>query len=229
MKFSAKSYNRERAEELTERLVADPRSSLAGAMMNDLLAEFHRGYPLENLRSLLQNDNTDVVKAGAWIASELGETGKPMLNDVSPLLQHADSRVRFSVIDCILLWADPSKGRELASVVNLIDDPESRVRWKVMEFLSRASREQLAAALQYLEMTNPQSKNIRGLRLLLGSSAETPKEATAALRDQDELMRKYGAVLARRVAGIDKEPLLYAASIDDADVKDFADTSISLL
>lgn len=46
MKFAAKNYNRERAEELTERLVADPASSLAGVLMNDLLAEFHRGYPL---------------------------------------------------------------------------------------------------------------------------------------------------------------------------------------
>jgi hypothetical protein len=229
VKFTAKNYNKQRAEELTERLAADPRAPLAGVWMNDLLAEFHRGYPLENLRPLLLSDNTEVVKAGAWIASELGEKGKPLLNDVSPLLQHPDSRVRFSVIDCILLWADPSKGPELASVVDLIDDPESRVRWKVMEFLSRATREQLAAALSYLERTNPQSKNIRGLRLLLGSGAQNPKEATAALHDQDELMRKHGAVLARRLVEIDKDPLLYAASIDDLDVKDFADTSISLL
>jgi hypothetical protein len=229
VKFATKNYNKQRAEELTERLVADPRSSLAGAWMNDLLAEFHRGYPLESLRPLLLNDNTEVAKAGAWIASELGEMGKPLLNDVSPLLQHPDSKVRFSAIDCILLWADPSKGPELASVVNLIEDPESRVRWKVMDFLSRATREQLAAALSYFEATNPRSKNIRGLRLLLGSGAENPKEATAALHDQDDVMRKYGVVLARRVAEINRDPLLYAASIDDLDVKDFADTSISLL
>src|SRR5882672_288042 len=95
MKFSPTNYNQERAEELTERLAADPRSSLAGVLMNDLLAEFHRGYPLENLRFLLQNDNTELVKVGAWIASELGEKGKPLLNDVSPLLQHPKSRVRF--------------------------------------------------------------------------------------------------------------------------------------
>ncbi|MGH9497690.1 MAG: hypothetical protein ACRD3L_00960 [Terriglobales bacterium] len=204
MKFATSNYNKQRAEELTERLVADPRASLAGVWMNDLLAEFHRGYPLQNLRPLLPNDNTEVVKVGAWIASELGEKGKPLLDDVALLMQHPDSKVRFSAIDCILLWADPSKGPELASVVNLIDDPESRIRWKVLEFLSRASREQLAAALSYIEGTNPQSKNIQGLRLLLGSGAQNPREATAALRDQDELMRKYGAVLARRVAGINK-------------------------
>jgi len=221
-------YNKERAKELMDRLTTDPRSPLAGVWMNDLLAEFHRGYPLENLRFLLHNDNTELVKVGAWIASELGEKGKPLLNDVSPLLQHPESKVRFSAINCILLWADPSTGAELASVVRLIEDPESRVRWKVMDFLSRATREQLAAALSYLEATNPQSKNILGLRLLL-TGADRPEEATAALHDQDGLMRKYGVVLARRVAEINKDPLLYAASIDDPDVKDFADTSISLL
>jgi hypothetical protein len=229
VKFATPNYNKQRAEELTERLLADPRSSLAGVWMNDLLTEFHRGYPPGNLRPLLLNDDTEVAKAGAWIASELGEKGKVLLDDVSSLLQHPDSRVRFSVIDCILLWADPSKGPELTSVVNLIEDPESRVRWRVMEFLSRATREQLAASLLYLETTNPQSKNIKGLRLLLGPGAENPQEAMAALHDQDELIRKYGAVLARRVAKINKDPLLYAASIDDADVKDFAHTSISLI
>jgi hypothetical protein len=229
VKFATKNYNKQRAEELTERLVTDPRSSRAGVWMNDLLAEFHRGYPLENLRPLLLNDNAEVAKAGVWIASELGEKGKPLLTDVSPLLQHPDSKVRFSAIDCILLWADPSKGPELAAVVNLIEDPESRVRWKVMDFLSRATREQLVAALSYFEATNSRSKNIRGLRLLLDPGAANPNGATTALHDQDDVMRKYGVVLARRVAEINRDPLLYAASIDDLDVKDFADTSISLL
>lgn len=229
MKFATPNYNNRRAEELTGRLAADPSYSRSGKVASDLLAEFHRGYPLENLRPLLHNDNTELVKIGTWIASELGEKGSALLNDVSPLLQHGDSRVRFFAIDCILLWADPSKGPELASVVNLIEDPESRVRWKVMDFLSRATREQLAAALSYFEATSPRSKNTRGLRLLLGSGAENPKEATAALHDQDDVMRKYGVVLARRVAEINTDPLLYAASIDDRDVKDFADTSISLL
>jgi hypothetical protein len=197
--------------------------------MNDLLAEFHRGYPLENLHLFLQDKNTELVKIGAWIASELGEKGKSLLNEVALLLFHPESSIRFSAIDCLLLWADPSNGAELASVVKLIDDSELRVRWKVMDFLSRATREQLSAALTYLEAANAQSRNIRGLHLLLAPKANSSREAMAALRDQDAAMRKYGVVLARRIAEIDKYPLSYAASIDDLDVKDFADTSISLL
>jgi hypothetical protein len=176
---------------------------------------------------LLLNDDPEIVKAGAWIASELGGKGKSLLDAVFPLLEHPDSRVRFSVIDCILLWADSSHGLQLASVLRLLSDSESRVRWKALEFLSRASKEQLSAALLYLEIFEPQSKNIQGLRALL--RAEKPLDAMASLQDSDELIRKYGAVLARRLAHVSKEPLLFAASLDDVDVKDFAKTSLSLL
>lgn len=229
MKSEIPSYNKNRVDKLMERLVANPRYSQVGKVAIDLLTKFHQGYPLENLRPLLLNDNTELVKVGAWIASELGEKGNALLNDVSPLLQHPESRIRFFAIGCILLWADPSKARELASVVSLIDDPEPRVRWKVMDFLSRATREQLLAALSYFEATNPQSKNIWGLRLLLAADADRPREAMIALQNQDRQMRKYGVVLAQRVAEVNKDPLLYAASVDDPDVKDFASTSISLL
>src|SRR5215813_1933408 len=114
------NYNNRRAEELMERLTADPSYSRSGNVASDLLTEFHRGYPLENLRPLLHDGDIELTKIATWIASELGEKGNTLLDDVSPLLQHEDSRVRFFVINCILLWADPSKGRELASVVNLI-------------------------------------------------------------------------------------------------------------
>ena len=229
MKFTNRHYDQYRAEELTNRLLAEPTSSHAGSWMCDLVAEFHRGYPLDNLRPLLLNSSAEIVKAGAWIASELGEKGRPLLNDLSPLLDHPDSKVRFSAVDCILLWADSSKSLELAKTVSLIEDGAPRVRWKVMDFLSRASPEQLGAALTYFQATNPRSKHIQGLRLLLGSGTDISARATAALNDADQLMRKYGVVLARRFATSNKEPLLYAASIDDPDVKDFADTSISLL
>lgn len=230
MKFGVTNYDQNRAERFSNRLIAEPGSPEAGLWMNDLLTEFHRGYPLENLRRLLLNDNIEVVKAGAWIASELGEKGRPLLDDVLPLLHHSDSKVRFSAIDCILLWADSSKGAELAKTAMLIEDSTARVRWKAMDFLSRANREQLEAALNYLRSTDPQSKHVSGLLLLLGSGKDNSRRATAALNDTDQLMRKYGVVLARRVAASDKGPLLYAASMmDDPDVKDFAETSISLL
>jgi hypothetical protein len=128
-----------------------------------------------------------------------------------------------------LVWAEPSNKAELASVVKLVDDPESGVRWKAMDFLARAAREQLEAALSYLEVMEPKSPHVRGLQWLLGTDASNPHEITTILQNQDKLLRKYGVVAARQISKEDREPLLYAASLDDPDVKGFADSSITLL
>jgi len=137
------NYDKDRAEKFTERILANPNSSQLGVIANDLLREYHRGYPVENLRSLLANRDECIVITGAWIASELGAKGTPLLADISRLIGHPQKKVRFSVIDCLLVWAGPSNQAELASVIGLLSDPEAGVRWKVMDFLSRATPEQL--------------------------------------------------------------------------------------
>jgi hypothetical protein len=229
VKSSDLRFNSERAEALVRRLRRAPRSPLAGVLMNDLLSEFHRGYPVQHLRPLLLSEDAELVQIGAWIASELGLKGKPLFGDIFSLLRYPESKVRFSVIDCLLLWADPSKKLELASLIELIEDPEPRVRWKVMDFLSRATTAQLSAAASYLEAANPESKNLLGLRLLLNKNANNAEEVNLLIRGQDGILRKYGVVLAGRIAAMDKAPLVLAALSVDPDVKDFAESSIALL
>lgn len=229
MKFNRTNYNEDRAEELTERLLENPRSPQEGVLTNDLLREFHRGYPLDNLRPFLLSQNQDLAAIGAWIASELGEPGKPLLSHVSALLVHPDRRVRFSAIDCVLLWAGASDGDHLALATKLIDDSEPSVRWKAMDFLSRVSPEQVQAALLYLQAHEPNSANIQGLRWLLSPDATNPQPIVSALQSRDSLVRRYGVVAARRISKANKDPLLYASSLDDPDVRDFAESSVALL
>ena len=223
--------NVDEPERLLERILAepDPNSRKVGVLTNRLLAEFHRGYPIENLRPLLRSKDERVINTGVWIASELGEKGKPLLSDVSPLLAHPLKKPRFFAIDCILLWAGPSNKSDVASVIALLDDAEAAVRWKAMDFLSRASREQLQAALSHLAVKEPQSRHVGGLQWLLGSDASNPKEVIAALQSKDSLIRKYGMVGAVRMSTGNTEPLFYASSVEDTDVKDFADSNIRLL
>jgi len=223
------NYDKDRAETLTERILEHSNAPQIGVLANDLLREYHRGYPVESLRPLLFSDDQDVVAAGVFIASELGAKGSPLLDEVSRLIGYPKKSVRFDAIDCLLLWAGPSNKTELASVISLLGDPEPGVRWKVMDFLSRASREQLAAALSFLEVTEPNSVNVGGLRWLIGSQASDSQNVKTALQSKEGVLRKYGVVAARRMSNSNKEPLLYAASLDDPDVKNFADSSITLL
>jgi hypothetical protein len=218
-------------QRLLERIVAqrDSDSVTTGALTNRLLREFQRGYPLENLRRYLRSDQARLVAIGVWIASELGQTAKPLLDDVSALLTHPLKRVRFFSIDCVLLWAGPSDGCALASVIALMDDAETAVRWKVLDFLSRASREQLQGALSYLLITEPKSRHIPGLKWMLSSDLKKPKEVIAALHNQDSLTRRYGVVAAVRMSKDNPQPLFDASSVEDSDVKAFADSGIRLL
>ncbi len=220
-------YNQDRAEKLVQRLTEQPQSSQAGVMANDLLAEFQLGYPLENLRPLLHSENPDVADVGAWIASELGTWGEQLLPDVLPLLRHPAKNVRFSVIDCILLWA--TDGAELSAAIKLTEDSESSVRWKAMDFLSLATRDQLQLALSYLDEVEPNSTHVRGLRWLLSWDASDANAVKAALQNENALLRKYAVVAASRMAKADREPLSYAASVKDPDVQNFAKSSIRLL
>lgn len=223
------TFNKDRADTILNLIVKDPRSGQVDVLSNDLVKEFHRGYPLLNLRPLLLSPDAMLVSAGVWIASELGEKGKPLLNDVSALLRHPEKDVRFEAINCLLVWATPSNPSELASVITLIDDPERSVRWKVMDFLARASKEQLRAGLSALQITEPKSTRVGGLEWLLSPESLDPEGVMTALQSQDAVFRKYGAIAARRLSKFNKAPLLYAASVPDPDVKNFADSGLKLL
>ena len=196
-------------------------------MMNDLLSEFHRGYPLDNLRPLLHSKDQNVVKIGAWIASELGEKGHLLLPDVLPLIHHPASNVRFSIIDCILLWG--TDGAQLSAVTDLLDDPDGGVRWKAMDFLSRARRDQLQTMLSYFEARKPQSWHARGLRWLLSPDASEVAKVKVCLMDKNALIRKYGAVAATRMSQSSRSALSYALSVNDPDVQNFAKSGMALL
>lgn len=91
--------------------------------------------------------SVDPLSLSGEAASELGVKGKPLLDAVVPLLKHPERKVRFSVIDCVLVWAEADDESELASVLELMLDAEPSIRWKVMDFLSLAEIEQLRAAL----------------------------------------------------------------------------------
>lgn len=207
----------------------DPDSPQIGVLANELLSNFHQGYSLEKLRPLLRSDNDRLVKTGVWIASELGEKGKALLSDATSLLKHPLKAVRFFAIDCVLLSASPAEQLELASVVPLLDGVETAVRWQAMNFLSRASREQLQAALSFLQAKEPASKHVQGLQWLRSTEASNPESIATALRSADSSLRKYAAVAASRISKSNTKPLFLASTLEDPDVKGFADSSIKLL
>ena len=207
---------------MIDRIMSNPDSCDDGILVNDLLREFHRGYPIEKLRPLMLSDNEKVAKVGIWVASELGGKAAPLLDDLTKLLHHPERYVRYFAIDSLLTCATREKEAAIAAVVSMLDDTDGAVRWKALDFLSRASAEQLEAGLSCLSKTEPDSLHLVGLRRLLGGDAGSPNEALSLLGSDSSTLRKYGVVAAVRMAEVTQEPLAVASSIDDEDVSGFA-------
>lgn len=190
------------ATKLITKLLSGSRSGeVDSRLIYELLTQYQRGSPVESLQLLLSSSDERLVAEGAWIASELPEEGKPLLCEVSTLLGHSSKSVRFWALDCILLWASPLNGNELASAVALVDDNESAVRWKAMGFLSMASREQLQAALDKCgAMVDAMSLFVGELKWLLGSESKDSRHVSDEIKSVRPLRRRVAAAAAVRMA-----------------------------
>lgn len=200
-----------------------------GALITDLLREFHRGCPLRCLRPLLLSDDNDVVTAGAFIAAELGAAAKPLLPDVVALLVHPAKWVRSDAIDVVLVCATGSDGSAIAAVLPLVEDTERGVRFKALAFLARASGDQLQAALGHLMAAEPASRHLVPLRWFTNLSPRDSAQVTNALDGSDALLRKYAGAAAVRISGYAIAPLLCAARNGDEDVSGFCTHELELI
>jgi hypothetical protein len=218
-----------KADELIRRLIATADDPDHEALANELLWEYGEGQPLETLRPLLGSPHTEVVGVAMFIVSELGTSAASLLNDVARLLCHPDVGIRFDVISSILTCASASDGDKIAAVVLLLGDPEKRIRWKVMQFLSLASSELLRTAWRHFQGHQPNSSHISSLNWVDSESACNVDDVVRMIDSPDSLSRKYGIIAATRMARQSRQPLLHGLSSDDADIKYFAESMLKIV
>lgn len=204
-----------RGDELIARVAATGSDTMAA----ELLDEFFSGYPVEKLRALLGNDNEAAVKAGAWIASELGDRVAPVMDDLARLLTHPSRYVRFFALDAVLGGATAEHGSALAAAVRSIEDQDKAVRWKALNFLARAGYDQLVASVADLRASK--------LGELVQWLLESDRTLNGALileriEDADRLSRVFAAAAAARLARHDPLLLSRVATVPDPEVSSFA-------
>lgn len=186
----------------------------------ELLKEFYAGYPLDRLLRLLHSKEESVAVAGAWIASELAAQVTPLVRELSSMLNHPSETVRFWVLDALLDSTTAEHGEAVAGAVMSIRDLDEGVRWKALNFLARASREQLAASLPHLR-----DAAVAALTTWLLTSEDTDRdehEVVARLEDNDALTRLFAAAAAARASAQTVVPLEDAAGLTDPEVRSFA-------
>lgn len=214
--------NKEHGDQLMARVLNGENHSAA----NQLLTEFLRGYPVEKLRLLLHAEDESACRAGAWIASELGNKIKPLLGELSTYLDHPSKYVRFFVLDAILNGAGGDDGESVARAVLSIRDPEEAVRWKCLRFLSRASHGQLTSALPYIQGTPEADLSVWLLRC---SSSQDTDAIIDGLNDADRMKLMFAAAASARLSAHDRAALERAATSSDAEVRSFAQEELALM
>jgi hypothetical protein len=200
---------------LVEVLQEQPGNDAAASALLDAIAH---GCPVERIEALLISNDERVVKVGAWIGSELGEMFRPLLHHTVNLLRHNASYVRFFAIDCVLTCATEDDALELASVVMLLRDPESSVRWKTLGFLTRAADFQLRGALNRL--LGLDERLGEGLAWLMSQPGVS--ELLWKIHSDDAILRKFGVAAAVRSGTKDEMVLNAARDSADADIAGFA-------
>lgn len=200
-------------------LIARITNNPADATAHALLSEFQSGYPVDQLRRLLQHHDERVVRLGAWLASELGARGTPLVHDLPKLLEHRSRYVRFYVIDSILSAATTDHGEAISAAVERIGDADAAVRWKTLNFLAQASHAQLVAGLPFVP--NPAIASFLKWLLDVERLSDTTK-VIAALGHNEPLQRLFASAAASRLADHDRSSLRFAAASTDPEVVAFA-------
>lgn len=200
-------------------LMAQLRSSPEEGLANRLLDEFHQGFPVERLNELLKGDDPELVRIGAWIASELGGRSDALLDDLTRLTRDPQRYVRFYAIDAIAAsgTTDP---QPMAAVARSLWDEDAAVRWKGMRVLQRLTKAQLAAAASALE--GSECEDIVRWMLAMTSDARAD-EVVSRLNSATRAERLGAAVVAAKLALSSPESLHRAAESPDSEVQSFAE------
>ncbi|GAA3254196.1 hypothetical protein [Nonomuraea helvata] len=214
---------------LIERIRTHPaHDKIMGEAANDLLSELYAGYPVENLARLLHSGEEVVVGVASWLLSELAELAAPMMAELPALLSSPVRNTRYSAITVALENADERHGPVIAQVLNLCLDPDSAIRYKMLEFLTDASLEQLEAGRSCL----PPGQVKELVEWLILQDGEEPDLAGIVIRLEagDPVTRLFAAAAAASLSGEEDTDLLeHAAMVEEEAIRSFAQERLERL
>lgn len=161
---------------------------------NDVLQAIFDGYPAAQLSRLLSSSHLEAIKAGVWIASELAGRAPFLVGDLIPLLHNPETYVRYYATEAIFTNSTADMGAAIARAIEMLDDPESIVRGKVMQMLGRLPKGVLSNSAQFL----PDNLS-RLLDWLLEPDAKTLEDIFSRLRSARADERRFAAAAILRL------------------------------
>lgn len=209
-------------EQLIDDLMTDPQRFDEDGRAHALLQRYFAGLPLDTLRPLLRSDNVFVQRTASFIASELGSQASGVIDDVVSLVSSSDMHVQWYPMEALAVCARGEHVEEFAHVVEMLANTEVPLRRLAMRLVANAELPQLEAARRHFESSGQcHGTHQQGLLALIAGSRIGPAVIVAMLGDGDALVRRYGAIAARRLMREYPDLISQVQSTDDPELHDF--------
>lgn len=118
-------------------------------VISELLDLIFSSNSVAKVALLCNSERLISIRAGAWLASNLGKKAVPIYPDIVGLIKHEDAVVRYEIAELILNCSD--KGEDLVEFVHCLDDKEKIIRTRAIDYLHFLSAEQINKALAFAE------------------------------------------------------------------------------
>jgi hypothetical protein len=140
-----------------------------------------------------------------------------LVGDIVPLTTSQDAHTAWYAIETLTVCCIGEQASEFAHVVQALESNHVGLRRLAMRMTCSSDVLQLRAAQRHFEGSSPQSMHAAGLALLTSETVK-PEEVASLLRDLDPLLRRYGAIAAKRFGQRYPQLLTELGSSDDSDV-----------
>lgn len=132
-------------------------ASALGELIWDTYGQFYKGFPIDNLRPLLSSPSDKVLGLGTFLANELGWRARALTPELAELMGSSNAGIRFNVIGALTDCTTEEHGEILGKLLQCLEDPDSGVRWRVVEFIRLAGSGQFAVAIRNAASQRPNS------------------------------------------------------------------------
>ncbi|MEQ1878037.1 MAG: hypothetical protein ABL958_15445 [Bdellovibrionia bacterium] len=209
-------------------MLANPDRFEESGRAYELLQDYFRGYPVETLRLLLRHENILVQRVAVWIASELGDQGCGLLHEVIPLLESPDRRSRAYALDVVIVCAIGADVGEIVHIARAMESDDNGIRMLAMQLMSNADQSQLDAGARLAGSTAFLSAAHEDALRQISNRSQTSDEIRRMMGSADPLMRRYGAIAAKRATNVLPRLLEMAAENLDENIREFATRALRI-
>lgn len=210
-------------DHLIDELLADPQKFNDRGRAYELLQAYFAGLPADTLRPLLAHSQTLVRRAAVFVVSELGAQSRPLIDDIVPLLASGDRYLSYHALEALAVCCDGADAAAFAHVVAALGSEDQVLRNLAMRLVARSRKSQFVGADRALLPAASRAAHDRGLRILASQDVTTPDAVVLMMRDSDPLVRRYGAIIAKRLFDGAEALADEAAASGDADIRKFCD------